>query len=197
MLRRIRMGLFSSRTSQNGDTLLRDGLQAHERNDAVKAIELLEKALKVLPSNDGDKLFQAYLFLGVNYKRVNNLQTAYNMYKKAAELVQGYENMAEVHNAFGKICYLLNKQDEAVRNYMFAINAAIRYTTSEQFDVIGGNLFHHLGHALADFDNALPHDFKALIPEYKKSIMGQPNRYNQGAISAYINIAMDFWKENK
>jgi tetratricopeptide (TPR) repeat protein len=191
------MGLFSNRISGNGEIFLNDGLKAHERNDAVKAIELLEKSLQKLPSNDTDKLFQAYLFLGVNYKRVNNLQVAYNMYKNASELARGYENITEVHNAFGKTCYLLNKQAEAVANYMIAINAATRYTTAEEFNVIGGNLCHHLGHALADFDSALPHDFKVQIPEYKKSIMGQPNHYNKEIIFNYVDIGIDYWKKRR
>lgn len=191
------MGLFSKRIQKDGDTLLKEGLEAHKQNDAVKAIDLLEKALKQLSSNEENKIFQAYLFLGVNYKRVNKLQEAYGMYNKASELAKDFENVTEVHNALGKICYLLNKQNEAVFNYMVSLKAAIKSTSQEQFNVIGGNLFHHLGHALADFDPELHRDFKAQIPEYKKSLMGQPNRYNQGLITTYINLAMDFWKENR
>ncbi|ANU17900.1 hypothetical protein BBI11_13045 [Planococcus maritimus] len=191
------MGIFNGKRKNRAENYLMEGLQAHKDKDALKAISFLEKALAELPLDAKEQIFQVYLFSGVNYKRINDLETAYIMYKKASEFASSGENLTEVHNALGKICYLLNKQDESVENYMISIGSAINWTTEEHFKVLGGNLYHHLGHALADFHTNLPNEFKLLIPEYKKSLMGSSNLYNQDAIPTYIDLAIGYWKENK
>lgn len=191
------MGIFGVSKEHKGVNYLQDGLEAHKQNDPKKAVKLLEKALKNISKNDEEKTFQAYLFLGVNYKRLNNLELAYEMYSHATKLTKELEDITEVYNALGKICYLLNKQDEAVKNYIVSLNAAIQWTTPEHFNVVGGNLYHHLGHALADFDVELANELKLLIPEYKKSLMGQPHQYNERVIPLYMDLAAGFWQENK
>lgn len=191
------MGIFGVSKHQKGANYLQEGLEAHKQKDAAKAVQLLERALKNISRNDEEKTFQAYLFLGVNYKRLNNLATSYEMYSQAAKLAKSLEDITEVHNALGKVCYLLNRQDEAVTNYIVSLNAAIQWTTQEHFNVLGGNLYHHLGHALADFDTELADELKLLIPEYKKSLMGQPHQYNEKVIPLYMDLATGFWKENK
>lgn len=194
---------FSSKNnSQDVLSLIEKGYQAHERKDALEAIHYLEKAMSYINDNSPEyikqHLFKVTIDLGVNYKRINQLEKAYDFYKKALSLANNNLDLIETYNALGKVCYLLGKQQEAIHSYMNALYYTSITFSFEEAQTIIGNLFHHLGHAVADFDvKNIPASLKPQILEYKKTLMNQPNSYDQSLIRKYMDVGIDFWKKNK
>ncbi|KYD33080.1 tetratricopeptide repeat protein [Parageobacillus toebii] len=194
---------FSSKNnSQDILSLIEKGYQAHERKDALEAIHYLEKAMSYINDNSPEyikqHLFKVTIDLGVNYKRINQLEKAYDFYKKALSLANNNLDLIETYNALGKVCYLLGKQQEAIHSYMNALYYTSITFSFEEAQTIIGNLFHHLGHAVADLDvKNIPASLKPQILEYKKTLMNQPNSYDQSLIRKYMDVGIDFWKKNK
>lgn len=191
----MKMVEFGNSASQNGITFLNEGLKALDQNHRLEAIELLEKAVQHLSNHDEENLLKAYMILGINYKRENKLRESYVAYSEAEKYVNDAEEAYKLYTAFGKVCYLLDKSDEAVQNYTKALRAEMICTNQHVLNEYNRSLLHHLGHALFDFEPELPNLFREQIPEYKKTLMGEPHSYNQNLIDSYVDFTIRFLEE--
>lgn len=187
---------YSNDNGKSVDELIRLGYSAHQNGQKIEAIKYLENALGKInsssPANIKNELFNIKLYLGVNYKRVGDYQKSYSIYKELLQMIQHQDDACEIHNALGKICYLLGRREESTNHYM----SSIKYANDDNIKM---NLLHHLGHAAIDLGDTrqLPPEWKAQIIEYKKSINGESHSYNPNLIETYINFGIETWNLNK
>lgn len=164
--------------------LLDKGHNAHYERQYTDAITNLQQATDYIIETQRltDQLFNARLNLGVNYKRIGNIAKAFESYTSLIGKASTPEEEYNLHNALGKVSYLLGYKQQAIDSYVIVV----RLTGGQDFNVL-----HHLGHALIDLDDSqnLNAYMKGQIQEYKKMLIGEQHSYEINLASEYIEIA--------
>ena len=164
--------------------LLDKGHVAHYERRYTDAITNLQQATDYIIETQRltDQLFTARLNLGVNYKRIGNIAKAFESYTSLIGKASTPEEEYSLHNALGKVSYLLGYKQQAIDSYVITL----RLTGGQDLDML-----HHLGHALIDLDDSqnLNAYMKGQIKEYQKMLIGEQHTYEIGLASEYIEIA--------
>lgn len=181
------------------EELLFKALDADENTDTETIIQLLEAALQSvsdkMPKRVSKMLFPATILLADQYIEVNNLQKARETFKSALSLAKTDMDKMHVHEALGKLEYLLSDYEKSASHYLKSLHYASKHTPENAMKTVHSHLLHQLGHVLLDNHRTITEEQKKQADEYQKYLLNQPNAYNLTKLNFYRDIGMDWWKE--
>ena len=187
------------RSTSPTEELLYKALDADEKTDKETIIQLLESALQTVsdkPTKRVNKmLFPAKILLADRYFEVNSLQKARDTYEAALSFAKTDSDKMHVHEAIGKLDYLLHNYEQAASHYLKSLHFASKHTPNDAIKHTHSNVLHQLGHVLLDNDRSVTEKQKNQAVEYRKYLLNQPNSYDLTQLNFYRDIGMDWWNE--
>ena len=181
------------------EELLYRALDADENTDTETIIQLLEEALQSAsgktPKRVIKMLFPAKILLADQYFEINMLQKARETYQDALSLAKTDTDKMHVHEAIGKIDYLLHNYEQAASHYLKSLQFASKHMPDDAIKHSHSNLLHQLGHVLLDNARSITDKQKNQAVEYRKYLLNQPNSYDLTQLNFYRDIGLDWWKE--
>lgn len=181
------------------EELLYKALDADESTDTETIIQLLEDALQSVtdktPKRVIKMLFPATILLADQYLEVNNIQKARDTYEASLSLAKTDTDKMHVHEAIGKMNYLLHDYEKSASHYLKSLQYASKNTPADAMKNVHSSLLHQLGHVLLDNHRSVTEEQKKQAGEYHKYLLNQPNSYNLTKLNYYRDIGMDWWKE--
>ena len=181
------------------EELLYKALDADENTDTETLIQLLETALQTVsdktPKRVIKMLFPAKVLLADQYFEMNKLQKARDTYEAALSLAKTDIDKMHVHEAIGKLDFLLHNNEQAASHYLKSLQLASKHTPNDAIKHSHSNLLHQLGHVLLDNDRSVTEKQKNQAVEYRKYLLNQPNSYDLTQLNFYRDIGLDWWNE--
>ena len=191
--------LSKIRPTSPTEELLYKALDADENTDTETIISILEEALQSAsgktPKRVIKMLFPATILLADQYFEMNILQKARDTYEKALSLAKTDTDKMHVHEAIGKLDYLLHNYEQSASHYLKSLLFGSKHTSDDAFKHTHSHLLHQLGHVLLDNDRSVTEKQKNQAIEYRKYLLNQPNAYDLTQLVFYRDIGFDWWNE--
>ena len=183
------------------EELLYKALDADNSTDTDTLIQLLEEALALqsvsgkTPKRVSKMLFPATILLADQYFERNMIQKARDTYKNALSLAKTDTDKMHVHEAIGKLDYLLHNYEQSASHYLKSLQFGSKHTSNDTFKNSYSSILHQLGHVLLDNNRSVTEKQKNQATEYRKYLLNQPNSYDLTQLAFYRDIGYDWWNE--